>query len=324
MVHVITTQLTTSGIKDIYITENDRFAYVVTSGGVDVIELINTCAVVASGKLPSEPTTITANWKEATGQLYIGTIASGIFVMDYHRSRKGDFTDKLVQRFTTTSIPPVSSNDIRDLDALPGRLMIGTGAGVDFISNDTEYSTRPLVSGSNDVHLTAGGAGYWTTVSGNRGEVEVNYDLISTTGTSIIDVDFEYSLSSNPPLPYEPPTDIAISERDGFAPVLAFATPSGALVTEEIQFNESTARRNTFLAEEVTSVDFGDQAAFDIETVYVLTSGSLGLRIFDLETSALSGTHPQRNQNIPFRVRAERGQFVASGTNTIVRTTTLA
>jgi len=324
MSNLITLPLTTSGIKDIYVTEGTRFAYVVTSGGVDVVELLNTCAVVASGKLPNEPTSITANWQEATGKLYIGTIASGIFTMPYHRSRKGDFTNQLVQEFTTATSPPLSSNQINDVDALPGRLIVGTASGVDFISNYTEYSTLPLISGSLDVHLTAGGAGYWTTVSGNRGEVGVNYDLISTTGTGIIGIDFRYSLTSNPGLPAEPPIDIAISEGGGPSPVLAFATPSGVLVTEEIQFNESAARRFSLLSEEVSSVDFSNQAAFDVGQVYILVPAVVGLRTFDLSTVSISDIHPQENRDVPFQIRATRGQFVASGTNTIVRTTTLA
>ena len=320
----LTTPLTTSGIRDIYIAEENRFAYVVTSGGVDVIELINTCEVIASGKLPSEPTCITADWQPALGQLYIGTTESGIFAMDYGRSRKGDFTDKLEQRFTTATSPPLSDNQINDLEASPGRLLIGTGAGLDFISNETEFATRSLISGSLDVHLTGGGAGYWTTISGDKGSVEANYDLISTTGTGIIDVDFEYSLISDPGLPAEPPSDIAISERSGNPPVLSFATPSGALITEEIQFSESTARRKTLLTEEVSSVDFADQSVFDIERVYVLVTGTTGLRIFDLQTDLVSSTHPQVESNLPFRVRASRDQFVASGTNTLVRTTSIA
>jgi len=313
---LITLPITTSGVRDIYITEEERFAYVVTSGGVDVIELVNTCKVVASGKLPNEPTCIAADWRAASGQLYIGTVASGVFAMSYHRSRKGDFTDQLVQRFTTTTAPPLSNNQINDVDALPGRLIIGTGAGVDFISNDTEYSTRALVSGSLNVHLTGGGAGYWTTVSGNKGEVEVNYDLISTTGTSIINVDFEYSPTSDPALPGAPPTDIAISERPSFAPVLAFATPSGALITEEIQFNEAAAQRKTLTSENAFSVDFSEEASFGFGKLYALLDSVL--RVYDLSNDTVVASHAQSS------VGSARGQILSSGTNTIVRTTILA
>lgn len=316
MVQIITTPLVGSGIKDFYITEGNRFVYVVTSGGVDVIELINTCAIVASGILPNEPTCIAVDFQSARGQLYIGTKDGGIFAMNYGAARKGDFTDELVQRFTTTTSPPVSDNQINDLDTLPGRLLIGTGAGVDFISNETEFSTRSLISGSLDVHLTTGGAGYWTTISGDRGSVETNYDLLSTTGTSIIGIDFEYSSISDPSLPAEPPVDIAISELSGNLPVLAFATPSGVLITEETQFSEDTARRKTILSEEVSSVDFADDSAFNIGTVYVLVTGTVGLQIFDLGTDIIIATHPQKGT-------ATRGQFVASGTNTLIRTTSI-
>ena len=324
MVSLITTPLSSSGIKDVYITEKGGFAYIVTSAGVDVISLVNTTKVVASGKLPNTPTAITANWQDSSGQLFIGTVSSGIFAMNYHRSRSGDFTEELQQRFTTSTAPPISSNKINDLDTLSGSLLVGTDAGVDFIYDGTNYSTRALISGSSAVHLTTGGAGYWTTVSGNQGEVEVNYDLIATTGTNILGVDFSYSNSSNPSLPGEPPSDIAISELSGSPIALAFSTASGVLVTEELQFNEASARRKTFLSEDASSVDFSDPSSFATGRVYVLVTGTLGLRVFNLEDSSLSDIHPQENVNLPFTVRASRDQFVASGTNTIIRTTGLA
>ena len=324
MVNLITVPLTSSGIRDIDVTENDRFAYVVTSGGVDVIELLNTCTVVASGRLPSPPTAITANWEISSGQLYIGTTASGVFSMSYHRSRAGDFTDQLVQRFSTSSAPPLLSNEINDLDTNLEGLLVSSSSGIDFIFNETEHSSRVLVSGSNNVYLTESGSGYWTTVSGNRGSVEANYDLISTTGTHIIKVDFEFSSDSDPALPAELPADIAISEKPGSFLALAFATPSGVLITEEVQFNEASARRKTLLAEQVTSVSFSNKASFETGLVYILVPGLEGLRIFDLGNTTLSGIHPQQANQAISQIQATRDQFVASGTNTIVRTTTLA
>ena len=131
MVHVLTVPLTTaSGVRDIYIAE-ERFALVATSGGIDVIDLFKG-QVISSGTLPSEPECVAVDWQKAGsvppfGRLYVGTSTSGIFDMNYVRVREvgSDFTDAFVQRFTTTTLPPISDNRVCDLDALPGRHIRG-------------------------------------------------------------------------------------------------------------------------------------------------------------------------------------------------------
>lgn len=316
MIYVMSPPLTTaSGVRDVYIAE-ERFCLVATSGGIDCIDLFKGY-VISSGTLPSEPVSVAVNWQESGSlppfaRLYVGTSTSGIFDMNYVKVREegSDFTGELVQRFTTTSAPPISDNNVLDLDALPGRLLIGTGAGVDFIFEHTEYATRSLVSGTSAVRLTEAGGGYWATASGVfEGSVEVNYDLLSTTGTSIIDVDFEYSNTSNPALPAEPPFDITVSEADGQLPAIGVATSGGAFVFEEEQGNEAAARNKVLSAEEFISVDFGPDSFFDGGCLNAATVDLL--RVFGLSDNAVSGTHTQ--------VGGDRDQSVVTGTITIVR-----
>lgn len=316
MVYVMSPPLTTaSGVRDVYIAE-ERFCLVSTSGGIDCIDLFKG-VVISSGTLPSEPVSVAVDWQKAGnippfGRLYVGTATSGIFDMNYVKVREegSDFTDELVQRFTTASTPPISDNRIRDLDALPGRLLIGTGAGVDFIYEHTEFATRSLVSGTGAVRLTEAGGGYWATASGVfEGEVEVNYDLLSTTGTSIINVDFEYSNSSNPALPAEPPFDITVSESDGQLPAIGVATSGGAFVFEEEQGNETAARNKILSGESFVSVDFGPDSYFDGGCLNAATEEYL--RVFTLGTNSVFGTHTQ--------VGGDRDQSVVTGTITIVR-----
>lgn len=308
----ITTPLvTSSGAVDVFIAE-DRYALIATSVGVDILDLYQG-KIVGSGTLPDTPTSITADWTTASGNMYIGTTSSGIFTVRYHPSRYVDFTNNLVQSYTTTSTPPISSNTVRDLDCRPGRLLIGTSAGVDFFSGESAYATRALASGVNDVHLTSSG-GYWTTKSGNAGEVEVNYNLISTVGTSIITVDFRYSASSNPALPAEPPADIAISEVIPRA--LAFATPSGAFVAEENPGNEASAQSKTITSDNIVSVDFSNGAYFSSGVLYLATTAYA--RTYLLDGNTLSGTHTYDPNE------GTGGQPLVTGTITIVRTTNLA
>ncbi len=308
----ITTPLTTaSGVRDVFIAE-ERYAIVATSGGIDVVDLFKG-HVISSGTLPSEPQTIAVDWQSIWGRLYVGTVASGIFDMNYVlvRNTNSDFTDDLVQRFTTGTSPPVSDNQINDLDVLPGRLLVGTNAGIDFIdTTSTNYSTRPLVSGSKAVRFTTAGA-YWTTNSGtHEGSVETNYDLLSTTGTSIIDVDFEYTNSSTPALPAEPPYDIAVSEVAGQLPAIGVATSGGTFVFEELQGNES-ATNNTLLTEEpVVSVDFYTDSYYTSGSLYTATSGIA--RIFDMSQNIVSAMHTPES--------GTRGMTVVTGTNTVIRT----
>ncbi|MBD3260426.1 MAG: hypothetical protein GF334_01890 [Candidatus Altiarchaeales archaeon] len=306
---VITTPLTTAtSVRDVFIAEN-QYALVLTSGGIDVVDLFRG-QVISSGTLPSESLCIAADWQITNGRLYVGTATSGIFDMNYVRVREvgSDFSDRFVQRFTTTSTPPVSSNKINDLDAISGSLLIGTSSGVDFIFDGNEYSTRSLISGSNDVRL-AGSGGYWTTESGNKGSVEVNYDLLTTTGTSIITLDFEYSTTSTPSLPAEPPVDLSVSEVPGELPAVAVATPGGAFVFEEFQGNEGLTRNKNLTVESIISVDFRPGAYYDSGFLYAATSNVL--RVFDLSNNTVSGTHSSGDST--------RGQSLVPGTINIVR-----
>jgi len=309
MMSVITAPLTTANsVRDVFIAEN-QYALILTSGGVDVVDLFRGQAI-SSGTLPSEPLCLAADWQAINGFLYVGTATSGIFGMNYARVREvgSDFSDRFVQRFTSGSAPPVSSNKINDLDARPGRLLIATSSGVDFIANESEYSTRALISGSNDVRLSEEG-GYWTTISGNKGSVEVNYDLLTTTGTSIITLDFEYSTSSTPSLPAEPPGDLSISKVSGELPAIAVATPGGAFVFEELQGNEGLTRNKNLTSEDIISVDFQPGAYYDNGFLYAATSSVL--RVFDLSNDTVSGTHTSGD--------GTRGQTLVPGTIKIVR-----
>lgn len=333
----LTTVLAASGVRDVYIAE-ERYAIVATSGGVDVVDLYKGY-VISSGTLPSEPTSIVADWQNIWGRMYVGTTSSGVFDMKYVliREEGRDFTDQFVQRFTTLTSPPVSSNKINDLDVLPGRLLIGTGAGIDFIADETlyanfespetEYATRALVSGSRHVQLTTSG-GYWTTASGVfEGALQVNYDLLSTTGTSIIEVDFEYTNVSNPALPAVPPLDISIIEPSGGPlPAIGVATSGGVYVFEELPGNEAATNTKLLSPEFFISVDFAPDSSFNTGCLYAgIPDGSLGsrggdigqnigeeMRVYDLSADSVTATHNAE--------KGTRGMTLVTGTMTILRT----
>lgn len=314
----ITVPLTTgSGVIDVFIAE-ERYVIVVTDGGIDVVDL-NIGKVISSGTLPSTPTTAAADWRSLSGKLYIGTTSSGVFSMNYVKVREqgSDFTGELVQSFTTVTSPPVSDNEIKDLDTIPGRLLVGTASGIDFIADETEHATRPLVSGSEHVALTAAG-GYWTTASGvNDGALEVNYDLLSTTGTSIISVDFEYTALSSPSLPTEPPLDLSVSESLGNLTAVAVATEGGSFIFEELQGNESSTNNKLLSAESIVSLDFGPDAFFTGGCLYTTTRDQLpsnkgGLvKVYDLSSNSVSGTHDS--------AKGTRGITIVTGTHNIIR-----
>jgi hypothetical protein len=314
----ITVPLTTgSDVIDVFIAE-ERYAIVTTDGGVDVVDL-NTGKAISSGTLPSTPTTVAVDWRSVSGKLYVGTTSSGVFTMNYVKVREldSDFTGELVQSFTTVTSPPVSDNEIKDLDVLPGRLLVGTAAGIDFISNSTEFSTRTLVSGSRHVALTTSG-GYWTTASGvSEGALEVNYNLLSTTGTSIIDVDFEYTSLSNPSLPAEPPLDLSVSESSGNLTAVAIATGGGSFVFEELQGNEAAANNKLLSAEAIVSLDFHPGSFFTSGCLYTTTRDQLpddkgGLvKVYDLSSNSVAGTHDSEE--------GTRGITVVTGTHNIIR-----
>lgn len=332
----LTAVLTASGVRDVYIAE-ERYAIVATSGGIDVVDLYKGY-VISSGTLPSEPTTIVADWQNVWGRLYVGTTTSGVFDMKYVlvREEGRDFTDQLVQRFTTLTSPPVSSNQVNDLDVLPGRLLIGTGAGIDFLADlstysnfqsaQTEYATRPLVSGSRHVKLTTAG-GYWTTASGVfEGALEVNYDLLSTTGTSIINVDFEYTNSSSPALPAVPPLDISVIEPTGGPlPAIGVATSGGVYVFEELPGNESATNTKLLSPESFISADFAPDSSFNTGCIYAgIPDGALGtlggdigqniggeIKVYDLTGDSVSATHNAE--------KGTRGMTIVTGTMNVLR-----
>jgi hypothetical protein len=311
----ITTPLTTaSGVNDVFIAE-DRYAVLATTLGVEIVDLL-AGSVISSGTLPSEPLCVAADYVTATGNLYVGTTSSGIFTVRWHPLREPglDFSGSLVQRFTTTSTPPISSNQVQDLSALPMRLLISTGSGLDFLTSENLRATRALVSGSEDCQMTEAGEAYWTVV--NSG-VEANYDLFPSSGTGIINVDFEYNAtSSDPLLPHNIVNDIAVVPNPN---LLGFATNLGAFIVEEQQFAEATSQTLTLFpeSEPAVSVDFSEEATFSGGVVYVATSGSV--QIFGLVDTAISGTHfhDLSRDNT-------RGQTLVTGTVTVVRTTSVA
>lgn len=311
MVVITTPLLTASGVNDIYIAQN--FALIATTSGVDVVDLLQG-HVISSGILPAEPKCITADATNAGGKIYIGTAGSGIFSMSWVivREPHSDFTGSLTQRFTTLSTPSISSNNVNDLDVFFDKLLIGTSAGIDFIVNETESATRTMTGGSDNVHLTTTGGGYWTTNSGaQEGAIEVNYDLITATGTGIIIVDFEYSTSSTPSIPAAPPVDIAISESINNPTILGFATPSGSIVVEENPGNESISNNKLLLSESTNSVDFSSNSSFSEGCLYTTTANVL--RVIELSGNTVSGTHDVSE--------GTRDQTLITGTLSIVRTT---
>ncbi len=288
MVVITTPLVTASGITDVYIAEN-QYAIVATTSGIDIVDLF-TQKVISSGTLSPEPLSVTADPATVSGKIYVGTSGSGIYTTSYRSAiiPFSDFTGSLVQRFTTTSTPPISGDVVKDLDVLPKWLLVATSGGVDFLYNENLSATRVLPGfGSSACHLTSTGGGYWLD---DGGGVEVNYDLQTSTGTGVISVDFEYrSLGgSDPELPSEPASDIAVSET-ATSTTLAFSTASGVLVVEENPGNEAVSSRKTPDTEDFVSVDFSPDAEFDAGLLYVATINKL--EVFGLDSNAISGTH---------------------------------
>jgi len=313
---IITTPLSTaSGVNDVFIAE-DRYAVLATTGGVEIVDLF-IGESISSGTLGSEPLSVVADFTSVAGNLYVGTTSSGVYSTRWKALREPglDFTDQLVQRFTTATSPAVSDNKIKDLSALPGRLLISTEAGIDFITFESLLATRPLTSGSDGCQMTAGGEGYWTV--GTSG-VEANYDLFTTSGTGIINVDFEYNATTSVPLlPSHVVSDIAVVEDS--PNLLAFATEGGAFIVEEQQFSEAASQTLTLFPDSnpVVSVDFSKEATFNSGTIYVATSGSV--QVFGLIDATVSGTH--LNNAL---LTSTRDQALVTGTVTVVRTTNIA
>ena len=166
--------------------------------------------------------------------------------------------------------------------------------------------------------MTDAGEAYWTVV--NSG-IEANYDLFPTSGTGIINVDFEYSTASSPALPHGAVEDISVVA--GTPNLLGFATPLGAFIVEEQQFSEASSSTLTLFpkVEPVVSVDFSKDATFAAGTVYVAADGAV--RVFGLADATLSGSHLHTVID-PFDEDNARDQALVTGTVTVVRTTGVA
>jgi len=315
MVVITTPLITATGVQDVFIAE-DRYAAVATCSGVEIIDLF--CgAVISHGFLGGEPLSVVVEAATTSGNLYVGTTTSGIYSAQWKPLREPgrDFTGELVQTFTTSTSPAISDNRVNDLSAQPGRLLISTGAGIDFITLEGLLATRSLASGSDSCQMTEGGEGYWT-VAGSG--VEVIYDLFPTSGTGIISIDFEYNATSSVPLlPSKDVNDIAVVEAS--PNLLGFATDGGAFIVEEQQFAEATSQTLTLFPDSnpVVSVDFSKEATFNSGTIYVAASGSV--QVFGLVDATSSGSH----FNTAF-VTNTRDQALVTGTANVVRTTSVA
>jgi len=315
MVTITTPLSTATEVKDVFIAE-DRYAVLATTSGVEIVDLF-IGQVISSGTLGGGPLSVVAEFTTTSGNLYVGTTSSGIYSARWKPLREPgrDFTDELVQVFSTASTPAVSDNKINDLAVLPGRLLISTGAGIDFITREELLATRALISGSESCQMTAAGEAYWTAVASG---IEANYDLFPSSGTGIITVDFEYNdTTSSPLLPGLGLSDIAVVEDS--SNLLAFATESGALIVEEQQFSEASSQTATLFpnSQPVLSVDFSKEATFDSGTVYI--GNEEAIRIFGLVNAAISGTH-FNDENL----NSTRDQSLISGTVSVVRTTSVA
>lgn len=317
--------VTGSGIQDVFIAE-DRFAILATQSGVDIVDLY--CGEVISSAIVggTQVLSVAAEFTTATGNLFIGTSTSGVLAARWKplRAPGTDFTGQIQSLYSTTSTLPISNNRINDLDAKPYRLLISTGSGVNFVSTPSvgpqHVSTRLLISGSNACRLTSAGEGYWTVV--NSG-VETNYDLASTTGLGIINVDYAYnSTTSGPLLPSHVVQDLSVVE--GTQNLINVATISGDFVIEEVQGAESTAQSKSLNPGfDIVSADFSTSATFDSGTKYVTTTGIV--TVFGMINNTESGTHHQEiSLEDQFDRENTRDQALITGTITRIRTTSVA
>ena len=326
----ITTPLVTaSGVNDIFIAE-DRFAVVATSSGIDIIDL-QCGATISSGTLGSEPLCVAVEWTTPAGNMYIGTATSGIYSATWKHLRAPglNFTDQLVQTFTTSGSPALTSDQVNDICVQPTRIFASTAGGVDFITFLTLGASRTLISGSTRCELTKAGEAYWTTT--NSG-VEANYDLFPSSGTGIIEVDFAYNnFESDPLLPSNIVNDLAVSA--GSPNLLGFATLETDLIIQESQGTESNSLVKTVYSGQtpVVSIDFSEGADFNNGTVHLATltqlpSGDISdaLRIFGLIDGTVSGTHFHTiSSDSPENINTG-GQPLITGTVNIVRVTSVA
>lgn len=319
--------VTGSGIRDVFIAE-DRFAILATQSGVDIVDLL--CGAVVSSAVISgtDVLSVAAEYTTATGCLYIGTSTSGVLTTRWKHVRAPgtDFASKLEQTYTTTSTLAITDNRINDIDASTAKLLISTGSGIDFISTPPvgahHIASRTFVSGSNSCQLTSAGEAYWTVV--NSG-VEANYDLISTTGIGIIDVDAEYNTTVNGPLlPHNIVNEVRVSE--GTPNILNIATASGDFMIEEVQGAEDSARsRRLTVGLDVVSTDFGYGTTYDNGGKYTTTTGIATFYGLSNSNVTVSATHHQEISIFDkFSKENSRDQAVITGTNTVIRTTSLA
>ncbi len=321
--------VTGSGIQDVVIAE-DRFAILATQSGIDIVDL--QCGAVISSALISgtEVLSLAVDDVTITGCLYIGTSTSGILATRWGpiRAPGTDFTGKIEQIYTNTGALALSDNRINDLDAKPFKLLISTGSGVDFISipaEDKQYiSTRTLFSGSNSCQMTTAGEAYWTVV--NSG-VEANYDLISTTGVGIINVDAEYNTTTHGPLlPHNIVNEVRVSP--GTPNVLNVATASGDFMIEEervVSLTGSQRSRRLTLGLDVVSTDFPQGTTFDDGGKYTTTTGIATAYGLSSSSVTVSGTwHQEIAAPDTFSKENTRDQAVTTGTNTVIRVTSVA
>jgi len=326
---ITTPLITASGVNDVFIAE-DRYAVVATTSGIDVIDL-ECGATISSGTLGSEPLCVAVDWVTSTGNMYIGTATSGIYEIKWKplRAPATNFTNDLVQAFTTGTSPALTSDQVNDICVLPSRIFASTAGGVDFITFSSLRAFKTLVSGSDACSLTALGEAYWTVT--NSG-VLANYDLFSTSGTGIINVDFVYNnLDSIPLLPSNIVNDLAVAA--GSPNLLGFATPESDLIIQESQGTESNSLVKTAYSGEdpVVSIDFSEGADYTNGTVYLATSNQLpegdisdALRVFGLVDDTVSGTHFHTIPILETLTVNTRGMPLITGTVDITRVTSLA
>jgi hypothetical protein len=318
--------VTGSGIQDVFIAE-DRFAILATQSGVDIVDL--QCGAVISSAIVSgtQVLSVAAEYTTATGCLYIGTSTSGVLTTRWKpiRAPGTDFTGKIEQTYTTTSTLAITDNRINDIDASTAKLLISTGSGIDFISTPAvgahHIASRTFISGSNSCQMTDAGEGYWTVI--NSG-VEANYDLLSTTGIGIIDVDAEYNTTVNGPLlPHNIVNEVRVSANT--PNVLNITTASGDFMIEEVQGAEPTARSRRLNPDfNVISSDFTRGATYDDGGKYVTTTGIVTAYGLSNSNVTVSGTwHQEISLFEKFQKENTRDQAVTTGTNTTIRTTSV-
>jgi len=312
MVTITTPLLASGGATSLYISEN-RYAFIATGSAIQVIDLFNQ-QTIASGTLPSIPTTVATDVSPGNRKIYVGTTISGIFAAPYNPAIQHpgiDITPNFSQLFTTASVPSILSNSVSFLSTAPSRLLISSTSGVNFITNETLGAFRFLSPGSSKCALTASGEAYWIV---NASGVEVTYNIFPSSGTGIIPVDFQYNgTTSVPLLPSSIVTDIVVSKTTNN--LLGFATAGGDFIVSEVQHFENTSPTKSLdLGDSLVSIAFGPSATFSSGRAYLANSAILS--VYDLANNTASGTHSA--------FAATDFQTLTTGTINIVRTTNVA